>query len=390
MRPNPARIELAHLYFIPKPHKVIIINVGCLFIYACLDRDTIETDRFVDASSSNRCLTLPRSTPSSHLWSSGQKVDIREWHSFCSTYGAVSRSGPSLIQYHVDYFRCHWSLYDDTARTVHYSSWSDSSVIMPTTDAYMGWPSIHWWKWPVLSWIPTVSSTMTSIIDRFVVERWDHHLRWLWRISTCYTGNKRWSNIRYYTTNCTDGTSTMCSWPAIYRWIKSISYSIKRTTVMRTFELLDRSVILSNFWMYPWRIIEDDWERPFIINQPLNRTLSRLRRIIHVTCIATWSTGPYFGQHVSALTKQTSTKNGWTLNWCFYWTVILLDSSPTISSASFDENSAPYEELHQKLIQQPTRREKRSRRDGLVIINHDRIITRRRFQFILPSRVDRS
>ena len=67
MRPNPARIELAHLYFIPKPHKVIIINVGCLFIYACLDRDTIETDRFVDESSSNRCLTLPRSTPSSHL-----------------------------------------------------------------------------------------------------------------------------------------------------------------------------------------------------------------------------------------------------------------------------------------------------------------------------------
>ena len=113
MRPNPARIELAHLYFIPKPHKVSTIDVGCLFIYVCLDRDTVETDRFVDASSSNRCLTLSRSTPSSHLWSSGQKVNVREWNSFCSTHGTVQRCGSSLVQYHLDYLRCHRSLYDD-------------------------------------------------------------------------------------------------------------------------------------------------------------------------------------------------------------------------------------------------------------------------------------
>ena len=67
MRPNPARIELAHLYFIPKPHKVSTSYSECLFIDVCLDRDTVETDRFVDASSSNRCISLSRSTPSSHL-----------------------------------------------------------------------------------------------------------------------------------------------------------------------------------------------------------------------------------------------------------------------------------------------------------------------------------
>ena len=78
MRPNPARIELAHLYFIPKPHKVIFIYTGYLSFYVCLDGDTVETDRFVDASSSHRGITLSRSSASSHLRSCGQKVHLRQ------------------------------------------------------------------------------------------------------------------------------------------------------------------------------------------------------------------------------------------------------------------------------------------------------------------------
>jgi hypothetical protein len=58
MRPNPATIELAHLYFIPKPHKVTTTYIVGFSVYFGLAGDTVETDCFVDASSSHRCLTL--------------------------------------------------------------------------------------------------------------------------------------------------------------------------------------------------------------------------------------------------------------------------------------------------------------------------------------------
>ena len=69
MYPNANTIELAHLYFIPKPHKVNIEKRNRINIILLLSLDwyTIETHCFIDASSSNRCFTLFRSSSSSNL-----------------------------------------------------------------------------------------------------------------------------------------------------------------------------------------------------------------------------------------------------------------------------------------------------------------------------------
>jgi len=68
MRPNANTIELAHLYFIPKPHKVKILYKEFeinMIILLYLDWYTIETHCFIDTSTSNRCFTLFRSSSSS-------------------------------------------------------------------------------------------------------------------------------------------------------------------------------------------------------------------------------------------------------------------------------------------------------------------------------------
>jgi hypothetical protein len=69
MRPNVKTVELAHLYFIPKPHKVNInkrikTNNTCLFF---LDGYTIKTNCIIDTSISNRCVTFLRSTATSNI-----------------------------------------------------------------------------------------------------------------------------------------------------------------------------------------------------------------------------------------------------------------------------------------------------------------------------------
>lgn len=76
MRPNVTKTELAHLYFIPKPHKVCFHEMHFEFksfdfhsssLSLALDWYTIETDCFVDKSSSNWCFTFFGSFTSSHL-----------------------------------------------------------------------------------------------------------------------------------------------------------------------------------------------------------------------------------------------------------------------------------------------------------------------------------
>jgi len=87
MRPNEKTTELAHLYFIPKPHKVNFrknnLNI-CLFvlilILLSIDWYTIETACCSDKSSSNWCFTFLGSFTSSHLRSSNEKNNIYQWN----------------------------------------------------------------------------------------------------------------------------------------------------------------------------------------------------------------------------------------------------------------------------------------------------------------------
>ena len=70
MYPNANNIELAHLYFIPKAHKVSKSakkNFLRTNFIQFLDRHTIETYRFIDPSTIHRHITFLRSSSSSNI-----------------------------------------------------------------------------------------------------------------------------------------------------------------------------------------------------------------------------------------------------------------------------------------------------------------------------------
>jgi hypothetical protein len=88
MRPDVKSIELAHLYFIPKPHKVNdVVSIGVntnrkmSYVVPCdgrLDWYTIETDCIVDACGSNGRLAFSRSRSTTHVQSCRSIVDIHQ------------------------------------------------------------------------------------------------------------------------------------------------------------------------------------------------------------------------------------------------------------------------------------------------------------------------
>ena len=125
MLPDEKKMQLAYLYFMPKPHKVNVLFIGSnhslSLSLSWIGRNTITSNCFIDPCTNHWYIKNVRSIDSTIIWWTCTTNNNSWW---CSIYSSirivcsirfVETNNTSMHMW------CHWSLYNVTTRRINFN-----------------------------------------------------------------------------------------------------------------------------------------------------------------------------------------------------------------------------------------------------------------------------